>query len=64
MTGVTLQLTPSQADELRSYADGRAITGQRPNRHLIRRVFVQLVGRGTYRITSLGLAALERRSDG
>lgn len=58
-------LTPHQFKELCLYADGEPRRGaSRPNKNLIRRNLLTLApasGRGYYRITEYGLAALAER---
>lgn len=66
MTGVTLQLTAWQRDELARYADGEPHKFDRPpSVNLVRRGLVTLGqwGTGRYRITQLGHAALEAAAE-
>lgn len=61
-----VELTRDQVDELRLYADDAPHNfGQRPNRNLIRRNLLTLApthGKGSYRITEAGRAALAERA--
>jgi hypothetical protein len=62
MTGVTRQLTPSQARELALYADGKT-SGRIPSRNLVRRDLVRALGYGQgYRITPFGIDMLMKEA--
>lgn len=62
-----IPLTPDQEKELRRYAHGKPRKpAPRPSRNLIRRNLLTLAptaGRGWYRITEFGRAALAERDD-
>ena len=61
MTGVTLDLTPWQVDEVRRYLDGPVVG--RASSNLVRRGFLIRVRLGTYALTMLGRAAFEQATD-